>query len=85
MINPTKLLLVLALLTLSLSTVIPRLGPIDSHKPLTYKVQINDPPMTRWAPIIRDFNTSLHRFLEYVDLLPIPKGFYDGVEWYAKN
>jgi hypothetical protein len=20
-----------------------------------------------------------------VDLLPIPKGFYDGVEWYAKN
>jgi hypothetical protein len=20
-----------------------------------------------------------------VELLPIPKGFYDGVEWYAKN
>jgi hypothetical protein len=23
--------------------------------------------------------------MEYLDLLPIPTGFYDGVEWYAKN
>ncbi len=74
-----------ALLALALATVVPRVGPIDSHIPLTYKVQIDDPPTKRWAPMIRDFNTSLHRFLEFVDLLPIPKGFYDGVEWYAKN
>ncbi len=61
------------------STVIPRTGPIDSHVPLTYKVQIDDPPIVRWAPIIRDFNSSLHRFVQFLDLLPIPKGFYDGV------
>ena len=49
-------------LTLVASTVIPRLGPIDTHVPLTYQVQIDDPPMTRWEPIIRDFNHSVHRF-----------------------
>lgn len=68
-----------ALLLLTFSTVVPRVGPIDSHAPLTYKVQIDDPASKRWAPIIRDFNSSLHRFLEFVDLLPIPNGFYDGV------
>lgn len=78
-------ILFLVLLGTALATVVPREGPIDSHKPLVYKVQIDDDPMTRWAPVIRDFNTSLHRFLSYIDLLPIPKGFFDGVEWYAKN
>ena len=73
------------LLVLLSATVIPRPGPIDSHVPLTYKVQIDDPPLVRWAPIVRDFNQTVHRFVEFLDLLPIPKGFYDGVEWFAKN
>ena len=76
----SKALILLALVAiLATATVIPRTGPIDSHAPLTYKVQIDDPPIVRWAPIIRDFNSSLHRFVQFLDLLPIPKGFYDGV------
>lgn len=80
-----KVLLLALLLVFAFSEVIPHPGPVDSHAPLTYKVQISDPPVTRWAPIIRDFNATLHRFLAFVDLLPIPNGFYNGVEWYAKN
>ena len=41
--------------------------------------------MVRWAPLIRDYNETLHRLLEFFEILPIPKGFFDGVEWYAKN
>jgi len=84
--NSSMKLLILALfLTVSLAEIIPHPGPVDSHAPLTYKVQISDPPSKRWAPIIRDYNATLHRFLAFVDLLPIPSGFYNGVEWYAKN
>lgn len=50
------LLILTAIVLLASATVIPRVGPIDSHPPVTYKVQINDPPLIRWAPIIRDFN-----------------------------
>ena len=50
-----KLFLVIAILVLAYSTVVPRVGPIESHKPLIYKVQIKDPPIVRWAPIMRDF------------------------------
>ncbi len=57
------LFLISLMIALVTSTVVPRIGPIDSHSPLTYKVQIDDPPLVRWAPIIRDFNGSLHRFL----------------------
>ena len=79
------LIVLLGMLALVASTVIPRVGPIETHPPLTYKVQIEDPPMVRWEPIMKDFNHSIHRFSQFVDLLPIPKGFYDGVEWFAKN
>lgn len=74
-----------SLFFLAAATVIPRVGPIVSHPAATYKVQIDDPPLKRWAPILRDFNQSLHRFVEFLDLLPVPQGFYDGVEWFAKN
>lgn len=67
------------LLSLATGTVIPRVGPIDSHAPISYKVQIEDPPLTRWAPIIRDFNQSIHRFVEFLELIPIPEDFYEGV------
>lgn len=48
-------------------------------------MQISDPPLVRWAPIIKSYNASLNRFVQFLDLLPIPKGFYDGVEFFAKN
>lgn len=49
------ILLIAAILALALCTVVPRVGPIETHAPLVYKVQINDPPKVRWAPIIKDF------------------------------
>ena len=75
------LVLVLAILVLTACTVVPRQPPIQSHPPIAYKVQIDDPPLVRWAPIIKDFNTSIHTFVaEFLDKQAIPKGFYDGVE-----
>ena len=67
------------LLVLTLSTVVPRVGPVESHYPLVYKVQITDSPKVRWGPIMKDFKEPLSKFLDYFDLLPIPKGFFDGV------
>jgi acid ceramidase/N-acylethanolamine-hydrolysing acid amidase len=78
-------LITVLLLAIAHATVVPHVGPVETHVPLTFKVQIDDPPLVRWKPIIASFNETLHRFVEFLDLLPIPKGFYDGVEWYAKN
>lgn len=47
----------------TLSTVVPHVGPIETHAPLTYKVHLEDDPKTRWGPIIRDFVDPLTRFL----------------------
>ncbi len=80
-----RLIVLGALLVLTLSTVVPHEGPIDSHVPLVYKVSLNDPPEVRWAPIVRDFKEPFASFMEFIDILPIPKGFYDGVEWFARN
>lgn len=80
-----KAAILLLLLGFTLATVVPHVGPIESRKPLTYKVSLDDPPEVRWAPMARDFKEPITRFIEYLDLLPIPKGFYDGVEWYARN
>ena len=82
MIKPARAALLLAL---ALATMVPHLDPIDAHVPLVYKVELNDPPLVRWAPIVRDFIQPLHRFMEFVDLLPVPKTFYDGVELWAKT
>lgn len=51
-----NMLLLFFLVTLAFSTVVPHVGPVESHIPLTYKVQIDDPPTVRWAPIIKTFN-----------------------------
>ena len=80
-----KITLLLLLVTLSISTMVPHVGPVDSHEPRTYKMELNDPPLKRWAFIWRDYKEPLSRFMEYLDLLPISKTFYDGVEWYARN
>lgn len=50
-------------LEIALSTVVPHVGPIESHSPLTYKVNIEDPPLVRWAPIVRDYQESLTRMI----------------------
>ena len=73
------------LLTLALSNPHPHPDPIITHTPKIYKVNIDDDPMTRWAPIMKDFAEPLSRFMYFFDLLPFPKTFFREVEWYAKN
>ena len=73
------------LLVVLQATVVPRIEPLDTHVPLTYKVQVKDDPKTRWAPVIRDNIANLQRFLEFVELIPTSKTFFDGVEHYAKT
>lgn len=63
---------------------IPHHDPV-AHAPLVYKVNLEDPPIKRWGPIIKDFHEPLSRFMQYFDLLPISKTFFKDVEWYAKN
>jgi acid ceramidase/N-acylethanolamine-hydrolysing acid amidase len=81
-----KSMLVLAILMgVGLATVIPHVGPIVTHTPLTYRVNLEDPPEVRWAPMIQDYAVPLKRFMEYFELLPISKVFWEGVDYYAKN
>ena len=62
----------MVLVVLASTTVVPHVGPIESHIPLIYKVSLNDPPEVRWAPIARDFAEPLARFMEFIDRIPIP-------------
>ena len=43
------------LVIVALANVHPHPDPIITHVPKVYKVNIDDPPMTRWAPIIKDY------------------------------
>ena len=61
------------------STVVPHVPPFKTHVPRTYKVSLDDPPMIRWAHIVKDYSEPLKRFMDYFDLLPIPKDFFNGV------
>jgi hypothetical protein len=48
-----KSLAVFLALILSIScTVIPRVEPVVSHVPRTYKVSLDDPPEVRWKQIM---------------------------------
>ena len=78
-------LVVLALAAVALGTVIPRVTPIVAHAPLVYKVNLEDGPLKRWAPIVKDFAVPLKKFIDYFDTLPISPDFFEGVEWFAKN
>jgi hypothetical protein len=78
-------LTIFCLLVATWATVVPRVGPVHSHVPLTYKVSLDDPPIKRWTQVVKDFWVPLQRFMEYFDMLPIPKEFFKDVEWYAKN
>lgn len=75
-----KTLLVLACIILVSSNVHPHLDPIITHPPKAYKVNIEDSPETRWAPIIKDYEEPLKKFMYYFDLLPLSKTFFDGVD-----
>jgi len=48
-----KSLVILAIIYL-VSSQTPHHDPV-AHSPLVYKVNLEDPPMVRWAPIIKDF------------------------------
>lgn len=78
-------IVVAIVLGVAFSTVVPRVTPIHSHVPRTYKVSLDDSPEVRWAPIIKDYHDALGHFMDYVNKLPIPEKFFEGVEWYAKN
>jgi len=79
------LIILIVLLCLSLANVHPHPDPIITHVPKVYKVNLEDHPMVRWAPIIKDYLEPLSRFMYYFDLIPFPKTFFREVEWYAKN
>ena len=72
--------IILALLvTLAVANVRPHLDPIITHVPKVYKVDIDEPPMTRWAPILKDYAEPLSRFMYFYDLIPFPKTFFREV------
>jgi hypothetical protein len=48
-------IIVVLLISLSLANVHPHPDPIVTHTPKVYKVDIDEAPITRWAPIIKDF------------------------------
>lgn len=51
-----KIAILLALSLISISAnPHPHLDPINSHSPKTYKVNLEDSPEVRWAPIIKDY------------------------------
>jgi hypothetical protein len=58
-----KVILFTVLVILGSTTMVPHVGPIESHVPLVYKVSLNDPPEVRWAPIARDFAEPIARFM----------------------
>lgn len=59
-----KQIVVIALLIVfTLSTVVPRVTPVKSHVPRTYKVSLDDPPLKRWENIVKDYEEPLKRFM----------------------
>ncbi len=50
-----KAILMIICIILVHSNVHPHLDPIITHAPKAYKVNIEDSPETRWAPIIKDY------------------------------
>lgn len=75
-----KLVIALTLLlTLVISNTHPHLDPIINHVPKLYKVDIDEDPLTRWAPIIKDYAEPLKKFMFWIDLIPFSKTFFHDV------
>lgn len=79
MITFNKAVALLLLVTLAYTTVVPHPGPVVSHVPRTYKVSLDDPVQKRWEHLIKDYKEPLTRFMNFLDLLPIPEKFFNGV------
>ena len=54
-----RTILLLLLASVVLTTMVPHVGPIDSHVPSVYKVSLDDPPEVRWAQIVKDYKHPL--------------------------
>jgi hypothetical protein len=54
-----KTTIILLLLGLAMATMVPHVGPVESRRPLTYKVSLNDPPEVRWAAMARDYREPI--------------------------
>lgn len=80
-----RVLLLLVLVGCASCIVIPHLGKLKGHVPRTYKVQIDDAPEVRWAPMLHDYKHALDLFMAEFELLPIPKKFFEAADWYAHN
>ena len=51
-----KIPIILSLIiALTLANVHPHPDPIITHVPKVYKVNVDDPPLERWTPILKDF------------------------------
>ena len=50
-----KIALIALLAVLSAATMVPHVGPVDTHIPKVYKMELNDSPEQRWAPIAKDY------------------------------
>lgn len=59
-----------------LANVRPHPDPIITHVPKSYKVNVDEDPMTRWAPIIKDFQKAIDAFMHEFDQIPFPKTFF---------
>jgi len=78
-------IIVAILLAVSSSMIIPHLGKLKGHTPRTYNVQIDDPAEVRWAPVVHDYKHALDLFMAEFEMLPIPKKFYNLLDWYAHH
>lgn len=74
-----KIVALLLFIVIAHATVVPHPGPVVSHVPRTYKVSLDDPAEKRWEHIIKDYHEPLTRFMNFLDLLPIPAKFFEGV------
>jgi len=80
-----KLVILLCLIALAMSTVVPHVGKTVARKPRTYKISLDDSPEDRWRPIVKDYWHHLKLFMSYFELLPIPDSVFDALEWYGRN
>ena len=81
-----QVFLILFLLgALTYQTVIPRVTPIVTHVPKSYRISLDDPPIVQWKQAVEDYKEPLKKFLDTFDMLPIPQSFFNGVQWYARN
>lgn len=56
-------ILILSLILIINTTVVPRVEPVVTHTPRTYKVSLDDPPEVRWRQIMIDYKEPLAKFM----------------------